>query len=126
MNGPHAQATLSEPLSKLGVNVATSEVDDPSDAAGDATGGNSGSKEVGKEGEVGRRSRIGKFGYLLSMPLWSATLERRATLHQQELNVRAALQALQSKTADDVWLSELAVLRAAVSAFLQQQQEDAN
>ena len=60
----------------------------------------------------------GKFGYLLGMPLWNATMERRTALGDQEVKAREELDVLRRKSVDDIWLAELDEFRATVSAFL--------
>ena len=60
----------------------------------------------------------GKFGYLLSLPLWSASMERRTGLRAQAADVETALKDLERKTAEDIWLSELHALRGALASFL--------
>jgi len=83
---------------------------------GEGGGGVASVKDRGVEGGGGG----GKFGYLLAMPLWSATVERRTVLHEQEVELARVLQELQSTSAEDMWLAELARLRVAVAHFLRE------
>jgi len=77
-------------------------------------------EDGGKQSKPGTRGGGGggKFGYLLSLPLWSASMERRTGLRAQAADVETALKDLERKTAEDIWLSELHALRGALASFL--------
>jgi hypothetical protein len=45
-------------------------------------------------------------------------MERRTRLRAQVAGVEATLKELESKTAEDIWLAELQVLRGALASFL--------
>jgi DNA topoisomerase II len=57
------------------------------------------------------------YDYLLSMPLWSLTLERVEELRRQESKKRGELEVLQRTDPKQMWTSDLADLERALDEF---------
>ncbi|KAI0564814.1 DNA topoisomerase [Gracilaria domingensis] len=54
------------------------------------------------------------YDYLLSMPLWSLTLEKVEQLRSQRDNKEAEIHEMEAKTAKDLWETDLSVLEEAL------------
>ena len=57
-----------------------------------------------------------RYSYLLSMPLWSLTHERVASLRSEAAEKTSALERLRGKTPQSLWLADLDVLESALQA----------
>lgn len=64
------------------------------------------------------------YGYLLSITLWSMTVEKMETLQREYEKHSTVYNDLKSKTPRDLWLSDLQELRVGYSKFLQTRNED--
>jgi len=83
------------------------------------TGAQSDGAEEAEEVDDGKSEKsVGQYGYLLSMPLWSATKERCDKLRAQRAATQNSLQELERTTADAIWLAEIQAFREAVGSFL--------
>lgn len=65
------------------------------------------------------------FNYLLSMPLWNLTLEKKEEILKQQKQKSAELKALQAKTPEQLWLDDLDEFKTELDKFEQKEKEDA-
>lgn len=80
--------------------------------------------EEGQEGEEedanapqGSVSLSQGYDYLLSMKIWSLTMERVKALTAERDEKRRELDVLSGKTAEDIWLEDLDALEVALKDF---------
>ena len=64
--------------------------------------------------EASEEGGAADYDYLLSMPLWSLTMERVDALKQQRTEKEAELNALLAKSPTDLWIEDLDALGAAL------------
>jgi DNA topoisomerase II len=82
-----------------------------------------GAKKEDEEGEEEEESPVGSislssgYDYLLSMKIWSLTMERVKALTAERDEKRRELDVLTAKTAEDLWLEDLDCLEIALGDF---------
>lgn len=82
-----------------------------------------GAKKEEEEGEEEEESPVGTvslssgYDYLLSMKIWSLTMERVKALTTERDEKRREVDVLTSKTAEDLWLEDLDCLEIALGDF---------
>lgn len=82
-----------------------------------------GAKKEEEEGEEEEESPVGTvslssgYDYLLSMKIWSLTMERVKALTAERDEKRREVDVLTSKTAEDLWLEDLDCLEIALGDF---------
>jgi DNA topoisomerase-2 len=64
------------------------------------------------------------FNYLLAMPLWNLTLEKKEEILKQQRQKGSELRALQTKTPEQLWLDDLAEFKAELEKFEQREREE--
>jgi DNA topoisomerase-2 len=64
------------------------------------------------------------YNYLLSMPLWNLTMEKKEEILKQQRQKGAELKALQAKTREQLWLDDLAEFKLELEKFEQREREE--
>ncbi len=64
------------------------------------------------------------FNYLLSMPLWNLTLEKKEEIIRQQKNKAAELRDLQAKTIEQLWLDDLTEFKTEYDKMEQREKEE--
>ncbi len=64
------------------------------------------------------------YNYLLSMPLWNLTMEKKEEILKQQRQKGAELKALQAKTREQLWLDDLAEFKLELEKFEEREREE--
>lgn len=64
------------------------------------------------------------FNYLLSMPIWNLTLEKKEEILKQQKQKGAELKALKAKTVEQLWLDDLNEFKEGMEKFEVKERED--
>ncbi len=64
------------------------------------------------------------FNYLLSMPIWNLTLEKKEEILKQQRQKNQELKAIRAKTVEQLWLDDLTEFREQLEKFDAKERED--
>ena len=88
----------------------------------DSVGGEANRNTVEETDEIENKNT--DYNYLLSMPLWNLTLEKKEEILKQQKAKGAELKALQVKTSAQLWLDDLAEFKSELEKFEQKEREE--
>lgn len=74
--------------------------------------------------EVDSADSASDFNYLLSMPIWNLTLEKKEDILKQQKQKQNELKALRAKSVEQLWLDDLNELREQLEKFDAREREE--